>query len=213
MYGVVTGGVYGKRWKAETSVFNGREPDENRTNFDFAALDSWSGRIWFLPTNRWALQVSAGHLTEAEAGHDGGPRIDVDRITASMTYHRKWRPRSIWASTIGWGRNQEPGNDATNALLAESNLTLDARDTWFGRFELSQKSGHDLAIESHDLFTVAKLQAGYTRYFPAWNSLKPGLGAGLSAGIVPDSLKSLYGSRVNLGFGVFVTLRPAESGM
>jgi hypothetical protein len=71
-YGVVTGGVYGKRWKAETSVFNGREPDEDRTNFDFGALDSWSGRVWFLPTSRWALQVSAGHLTEAEAGHDGG---------------------------------------------------------------------------------------------------------------------------------------------
>jgi hypothetical protein len=40
-YGVVTGGVYGKRWKAEASVFNGREPDETRTNFDFAAMDSY----------------------------------------------------------------------------------------------------------------------------------------------------------------------------
>lgn len=212
-YGVVTGGVYGTRWKAETSVFNGREPDENRTNVDFGALDSWSGRIWFLPTARWALQVSAGHLTEAEAGHDGGPRIDVDRVTASMTYHRQLRPGSIWASTIGWGRNQERGTDATNALLVETNATLDERDTWFGRFELSQKSGHDLAIESPDLFTLAKWQAGYTRYFSAWNGLKPGVGAGLSAGFVPDSLKSLYGRRINFGFGVFVTLRPAASRM
>ena len=81
-FGVVTGGVYGKRWKAETSVFNGREPDENRTNIDFSALDSYSGRVWFLPTNRWALQLSAGHLTEAEASHDDGSRIDVNRITA-----------------------------------------------------------------------------------------------------------------------------------
>jgi hypothetical protein len=37
-YGVVTGGVYGIRWKAEGSVFNGREPDEYRTDFDFGAL-------------------------------------------------------------------------------------------------------------------------------------------------------------------------------
>ena len=211
-FGVVTGGVYGKRWKAETSVFNGREPDENRTNIDFSALDSYSGRVWFLPTNRWALQLSAGHLTEAEAGHDG-PRIDVNRVTASATYHRALREGSIWASTVGWGRNQEPGTNATNAFLAETNVTLDERDTWFGRFELSQKSGHDLAIESHDLFTVAKLQAGYTRYLAAWNGLKPGVGAGLSAGIVPESLKSLYGSRTNFGFGVFLTVRPAPSGM
>jgi len=194
-------------------VFNGREPDEHRTNFDFGALDSWSGRMWFLPTNRWALQVSAGHLTEAEAGHDGGPRVDVNRVTASATYHRILRQGSIWASTVGWGRNQEPGNDATHAFLAETNLTLDERDTWFGRFELSGKSGHDLAIESPDVFTVAKLQAGYTRYFEAWNGLKPGVGAGASVGLVPDSLKPFYGSRFNVGLAVLVTLRPAERGM
>ncbi len=212
-YGVVTGGVYGKQWKAEASVFNGREPDEKRTNFDFGALDSWSGRVWFLPTDRWALQVSAGHLTEAEAGHDGGPRVDVDRVTASATYHRRLRQNSIWASTVGWGRNHEPGNDATNAFLAETNLTLDERDAWFGRFELSGKSGHDLAIESSDIFTVAKLQGGYTRYFDAWKGLKPGVGGAVSAGFVPESLTSFYGSRVNVGFAVFVTLRPAERGM
>ncbi len=212
-YGVVTGGVYSKRWKAEASVFNGREPDEDRTNFDFGALDAWSGRVWFLPTNRWAIQFSGGHLTEAEAGHDGGARIDVNRVTASTTYHRMFRQNSIWASTVGWGRNQEPGSNATNAFLAETNLTLDERDTWFGRFELSGKSGHDLAIESSDIFTVAKLQGGYTRYFNAWNGLKPGVGAGLSAGFVPESFESFYGSRVNVGFAVFVTLRPGVHGM
>jgi hypothetical protein len=207
-YGVVTGGVYGKTWKAETSVFNGREPDDTRTNFDFGALDSWSGRVWFLPTSRWALQLSAGRLTDAEAGEPGEPRVDVDRVTASATYHHMLRPGSIWASTVGWGRNHEPGTDATPAFLAETNLTLDDRDTWFGRVEVSAKSGHDLAIELPGLFTVAKLQGGYTRYFSHWHGLAPGGGAGLSAGIVPDSLKPFYGSRVNIGFAVFLTLRP-----
>lgn len=212
-YGVMTGGVYGRRWKVEASAFNGREPDEHRTNLDFDALDSWSARLWLLPTDRWALQVSTGHLTEAEAGHDGGPRVDVDRVTASATYHRALRQAAVWANTVGWGRNHEPGNEATNAVLAETSLTLNERDTWFGRFELSQKSAHDLAIESHDLFTVAKAQAGYTRYLSAWNGLTPGLGAGLSAGIVPDSLKTAYGRRINVGFGVFVTVRPGRSAM
>jgi len=208
-YGVVTGGFYGTRWKAETSLFNGREPDEHRTTLDFGAMDSWSGRVWLLPTNRWALQLSAGRLPEAEAGHDGGARIDVNRVTASATYHRRGGDGDIWASTIGWGRNHERSSDATNAFLAETSFTLAERDTWFGRLEVSQKSGHDLAIESDDSFTVAKLQAGYTRYFAASNGLKPGVGGALSAGIVPASLTPFYGRRVNLGFGVFVTLRPA----
>lgn len=59
-FGVVTGGVYGGHWKAEGSIFNGREPDEIRTNIDLASLDSASGRVWFLPSPRWALQVSIG---------------------------------------------------------------------------------------------------------------------------------------------------------
>lgn len=212
-FGVLTGGVYGKRWKAETSVFNGREPDQRRTNIDAGAMDSVSGRVWFLPTRRWALQVSAGRLTEAEAGHDGAPRTDVTRATGSVTYHRALGPGSIWASTVAWGRNHEPGGDATNALLAETNLTLDERDSWFGRFELSSKSAHDLAVDSAALFTVGKLEAGYTRYLAAWNGLKPGIGAGVSAGIVPDSLKSVYGNRINFGLGVFLTIRPGEQGM
>ena len=208
-FGVVTGGIYGGRWKAETSVFNGREPDEHRTNVDFGALDSYSGRFSFLPTARWALQVSAGHLHEAEAGHDGLPRSDVDRVTASATYHRVTEPGSMWATTVAWGRNHEPGNDATNALLAETSLTFHDRHAWFGRFELSGKSGHDLVVAGDEIYTVAKVQAGYTRYVAPGHGLQPGIGAGLSAGIVPDSLRSFYGRRVNAGVAVFVTLRPA----
>jgi hypothetical protein len=212
-FGVATAGVYGARWKAETSVFNAREPDEHRTNIDFAPLDSYSGRVWFLPTRQWALQVSAGRLAEAEAGHEGGPRVDVDRLTASATYHRRRRAGSVWASTAGWGRNHEPGNSATNAFLAETNLTFDDRDAWFGRIEISGKSGHDLAIASPDVFTVAKIGAGYTRYVDGRKGLKPGFGAGLSAGIVPEALQRVYGGRVTFGFSVFVTLRPGDRGM
>ena len=204
----MTAGLYGKRWKAETSAFNGREPDEERTDFDFGELDSVSGRLWFLPTANLAFQVSAGRLTEAEAGEDGSPRVDVTKTTASAMYHTMFRGNSIWATTVAWGRNAE--TDATNALLLETNLTLDERDTWFGRLEVVGKTAHDLAIATtSEASTVAKLQGGYTRYLDARRGFKPGLGATLSAGIVPKQLEAAYGSRVNFGVGVFATLRPA----
>lgn len=208
-FGVLTAGLYANRWKAEASVFNGREPDEQRADFDFGALDSVSSRLWFLPSANLALQVSAGKLTEAEAFENGGPRIDVSRVTASATYHHTAGENSIWATTIGWGRNEESGH-GSNELLIETNLTWQDRDTWFGRFEAVSKTAHDLAVpESDDAFTVAKLQGGYTRYLPAWKGLKPGVGVSVSAGFVPEGLKSAYGGRVNGGFGVFLTLRPA----
>src|SRR5688572_8030455 len=96
-FGVVTAGVYASRWKAEMSVFNGREPDDKRTNVDFGALDSFSGRLWLLPTSKLVLQVSAGKLTEAEASGEGGPGLDVTRATASVTYHSAFRDNTIWA--------------------------------------------------------------------------------------------------------------------
>src|SRR5438876_2951371 len=101
-FGVMTGGMYGRRWKAEASIFNGREPDDGRYNLDMGALDSYSGRLWILPTPHWAFQVSAGHLKEAEF-RPSAPREDVDRFTASMTYHRLVDDR-LWATTVAWGR-------------------------------------------------------------------------------------------------------------
>ena len=109
-FGVATAGIYGRRWKAEASLFNGREPDAERYDLDLDALDSYSGRLWFLPSDRWALQVSAGRLNEAEVHEVGGPRIDVSRVTVSATYHRPLTEAGIWASTIA-GFATAPPND------------------------------------------------------------------------------------------------------
>jgi hypothetical protein len=208
-FGVATAGLYGRLWKIEGSVFNGREPDETRTDFDLAAMDSWSGRAWFLPSSHWSLQFSGGRLNEAEPGHDGDRSMDVSRLTASATYHRTTLENVMWATTVGWGRNAESGGDATNALLLESSVDIRDRHTWYGRFEWAQKSGHDLVVPEHGIFDVAKIQGGYTRYLSVWKGLTPGFGAALSSGIVPDSLRPSYGDRFNPGFSVYLTLRPA----
>jgi YHS domain-containing protein len=222
-FGVVTGALYGERWKVETSAFNGREPDEHRKDFDFGALDSVSGRIWFLPTSKVALQMSGGHLSEAEAGDAGAafalgasapraPRRDVNRVTASATFHQMIGER-VSASTFAWGRNSESG-EATNALLIETNITFKDRDAWFGRLEVVQKTPHDLDVPpAKDTFTVSKIQGGYTRYISAMAGFKAGVGAAVSAGIVPGDLKAAYGGRVNPGVAIFLTLRPAAMAM
>ncbi len=206
-FGVVTGGVYGKRWKVESSVFNGREPDDHRKNIDVGALDSFSGRVWFLPAPRVSLQLSGGHLREAEAGERGEPRRDVTKLTASATFHAVSRDR-VSASTFAWGRNSEE-RQGTNALLIETSITLRDRDTWFGRLEVVQKTPHDLDVPPvKETFTVSKIQGGYTRYVHAARGFKAGVGASLSAGIVPSLLKTAYGNRVNPGVAIFLTVRP-----
>lgn len=206
-FGVVTGGIYSKRWKAEGSIFNGREPDEDRYDFDFGALDSYSGRFWFLPSDRWALQVSAGHLAEAEA-EPGEPPVDVSRTTASATYHRPLSGHGIWASTVAWGRNSEPGHSATSALLLETSATLAARHIIFGRAELNQKTGHDLAIQPliDTVSFLTKLQGGYIFEFGKFGPLVPGIGGSAWISMVPDRLAPSYGGTRSAGAAVLFYL-------
>jgi hypothetical protein len=49
----------------EASLFNGREPDDDRWDvMDPGPLDSWSARLWLYPSAEWAVQVSHGFLKE-----------------------------------------------------------------------------------------------------------------------------------------------------
>jgi hypothetical protein len=215
-FGVLTGGVYGQRWKLEGSLFNGREPDEHRTDIDLAPLDSYSGRLWVLPSERWALQLSAGRLKEAEAGHElGEPRIDVSRYTTSATYHRPLGDDGTWASTAMLGRNEEQGR-STNAVLLESSLELEQRDIIFARAEWAEKTGHDLALEhavEETIFTVGTLSAGYVRQLGPLHGWLPGLGVQASVNFVPTSLEPYYGERHPMGITLFASLRPARMRM
>ena len=213
-FGVVTTGVFTRRWKVEASLFNGREPDENRWDLDLAALDSFSGRVSFAPSDDFLLQVSAGHLNEAETAEGGLPRVDVERVTASVTYHRR-AGQNLWASTLAWGRNEEESVGA-HAVLLETSVTRAERDVWFGRLEIASKSAHDLHVhelDEHELLTVGKILAGYTRYLAAARGLRLGIGGHLSAGLVPEALEPHYGSRANLGVGFFLTIRPGAHKM
>jgi len=221
-FGVVTAGVYDHRWKMEMSVFNGREPDENRSDLDLAALDSVSGRITFMPNERLALQVSAGHLNDAHAEFAPTPPSDVDRVTASAIYHRPIGGDGTWATTIAWGVNSglvviPTGvfDTTTNAVLVESSVTIDDRHNGFARAEVVQKPAEDLHAHEFgaDIFTVSKIQAGYVRQFKFWKGSAVGVGGSASLSIVPPELASRYNGRVAPGFGVFVTVRPPRHGL
>ena len=155
-YGLLTAGMYGSNWKVESSIFNGREPDEERYDLDLAATDSYSGRITFLPTPRWALQLSAGHLEEAEE-HETA-RGDVERVTASAMHHRPFEAAGFMATTFAWGRNQEEGR-ATHAVLAESSVSLADQHLFFGRVEIAQKTSHDLELARRGGRRVHRRQA------------------------------------------------------
>jgi hypothetical protein len=217
-FGVVTGSLYGRKWKAEGSVFNGREPDDQRYDFDMGALDSYSGRVWFLPDDHWSLQVSSGNLKDAEAPLvSGGRRRTVHRTTASATYHKPFTTGGVWATSAVWGRNVEAGR-ATSAFLLETNINLAERNVFVARFESAQKTGEDLVLDARPeyatrAFLVHKVSGGYLRKFGSLRGFVPAVGAQLNISVIPDELKPFYGSRTPAGAALFLNLRAAPMAM
>jgi hypothetical protein len=221
-FGVVTTGVSSRRWRAEASLFNGREPDEDRLGVDLAALDSFSARLALMPAQTVALQVSAAHLEDGEAGLGTEPRRDVERITASMSYHRGvGGGDAMWATTIAYGQNNEPGHLPgdprlrTHALLIESSVTSAGPHSWFGRFDIVEKPADDLHVHefADRMFTVAKVQGGYVRTVGSWKGWRVGIGGTVSASIVPPLLALRYEGRVAPGGGVFFNFAPPRHRM
>ena len=216
-FGLATTGVSSDRWKAEMSVFNGREPDAARAELDLAPLDSVSGRVWFLPTDHLALQVSSGYLHDAEGAIGAEPSTSVTRTTASATYHRLVRGFDVWATTLAYGVNSGPEivagdrhETTTHAGLAESALTLNDRHTFFGRLEVVGKPAESLHAHEYTtrVFTVGKVEAGYVRSLRPWGHLVPAIGVIGSINVVPPELAPRYGSQVVPGVGVYLALRP-----
>ena len=206
-FGVVTAGVFGKRWKIEASAFNGLEPDEDRWDFDRLRLNSFSGRLTLNPAAEWSITLGYGALEEPEILHPG----DVQRIVASVLYGRRFRDAGQLAMSAVWGANRHTGASFTHSGLLEAELIVDDRNTVFGRAEIVQKSGEDLVLDDtqHDeLFNVGAVSAGYIRDILAGAGMTTGIGVRATLNLLPSSLEATYGSTTPTGLVVFLRLRP-----
>ena len=191
-YGVVTLGYVFGNMKIESSVFRGREPDENRYNIETGKLDSASIRFSYNPGSDWALQLSRGRLKSPE---ESQPDVDINRTTASAIYQRSFAAAS-WQTTFAWGRNAPSQGDATDAFLLESAVRMRQTHTFFARAERTEKNelfpaGEPLAGET---FRVGRLTLGYVYDFPRDGHYKIGVGGLVSRYSLPSELEPSYGN-------------------
>ena len=213
-FGVATAGLQWRNLKIEGSIFTGREPDENRYDFDRPRFDSYSGRISWNPTQNLALQVSYGYIKSPEALE---PDLKRHRTTASVIYNLPLGNDSNWANTFIWGQNNDTGEGKTQSFLIESNYQR-GRDTVYLRWERVEKSGHELVLnppdESH-IFPVNAYTIGYVRDLSRGTGLDIGLGTQFTVNDFPDSLDRYYGHDLGYAFEFFLRIRPSlhSSGM
>ncbi len=219
-FGVLTTGFTYRWFKLEGSIFNGREPDENRYDFDAHKWNSRAARLWFMPNRNWALQVSHGFLRSPEGNE---PEVDVRRTTASLQYNRKFK-RGNWASAFVWGRNHVSGHHDgiinLNSYVAESTVQFLDKNYLYTRLELVDKDDllrpSDRALlgiaQHHPVFRIGAFTFGGAR--DVWNTDKVSLAVGgdVTFYAKPAILDGIYGDKP-VSWKVFLRLRPAKMNM
>src|SRR5437773_4257655 len=207
-YGVMTAAVDHGPWVVEGSLFNAREPDEDRWNLDFGALDSVSGRVWFRPNDDWEFQASTGFLKHPEELEPG----NVVRTTVSGSWLKR-HDTDFTAVTADLGvTHNDEGNHTSFFTEATWHAGL---SSVYGRFEAHQPEIATLltggvvgTAEARSLRgTVLALTVGGVRDVVRARGFELGFGGDLTAYGVPDVLQTAYGSSP-VSFHIFLRLRP-----
>lgn len=207
-FGVATLGIRYGDFKLEGSSFTGREPDENRYNFDKPLFDSWSGRLSYNPSRNWALQVSHGFIKSPEALHKDE---DVNRTTASAVYSLPLKHDATFNATAVWGMNKTAGHDGEHAALLEASWRKD-RLALHGRYEWVQKSIEELVLDEniygHDaVFPVNAVTAGFNYDLFKIGQTRIAGGAQFTYYHADKRLNDLYGKNP-MAFEVYLRLYP-----
>lgn len=206
-FGVVAASFGSRKWTAEVSVFNGREPDEHRWDFDLGRPDSVAGRIWLRPSSTWELQVSTAHLRDPEQLEPGS----IQRTTASAAWYRP-APDGFAAFTAGYGVNAAHGVNR-HGIFGETTVERGANSV-SGRLEVQQLEiaklaghAHDLAGDNHDdRSAVTMLTLGAARRVIEWRGFEGALAAQAVFHRAPAVLRESHGARP-VSWQIFFRLR------
>jgi hypothetical protein len=203
-HGVLRAGVEARGLRVEGSVFQGREPDEDRLDLDFGALDSYALRVSWT-RGPWYAQASGGWLNEPEFVTP----FDATRLTGSISFTRGDDSRMI-AWTAAFGQNREiHGN--LEAYLFEATWRLNPGNAFYTRAESVDKDILDVGFHPVNTFhphrqsRVGALTLGYVREILRAPFGAFGLGADVTGYTVPVNLSESYGQPVS--YHAFVRFR------
>jgi hypothetical protein len=207
-FGVATIGFRFDQFKIEASSFTGREPDENRYDFDKPKFDSWSTRLNYNPSANWALQVSHGFIKSPEALN---PNENVYRTTASASYSLPFGDEKSFNATALWGLNKIPGQDGDNSALFEGDIRI-KKLKLYTRYEFVQKTTEELTLNplvygNNSIFPVNALTLGLNYDLAKLGPLNLAAGGQLTYYGADSKLNSLYGKNP-MGGEVFLRLYP-----
>jgi hypothetical protein len=204
-FGVGTLGLRYKLLKLEGSIFNGKEPNEERYNFDKLYLNSYSYRVSVNPSPNWALQFSQGFL---ESPEELEPGVDVTRTTASIVYSKQMGNNRHYDATFVWGYNNSSDGHKEHSVLVEDNHRFGNWSLYF-RYEFVQKNSGDLntgaTVDTE--YNLNAFTAGYNHLIFGAQYFEGVAGVQSTFNFPPKSLQDIYG-KTPLALELYIQIRP-----
>jgi hypothetical protein len=212
-HGVVALGLDAGRVTLEGSVFQGREPDEQRWDImDPGPLDSWAARLWLRP-GPFTVQASYGFLKRPEPQEEQ----NVRRSTASVSWERT-SGDDFTAVTAMFGHNER-------AFSRSSAVLTEAAHRWAGNVVYGRVEWVELETE-HLLFPgfvhtphpgelidpLYAFTVGGLREIGSVRGVQFGAGGDVTWYDVPARLDRTHGHQP-VSFHVFFRFRPPASSM
>jgi hypothetical protein len=208
--GVVRGGIERGAFRVDAGVFRGREPDDNRTDFDLGALDSFAVQLSWA-RGPWTAQASNGWLTQPEVVTP----YDATQTTASVSYFSGDANRSTaWLAAFGQKREFH-GN--FEGYLLEGTWRRGGRHVVYSRAEWVIKDILDAGFHpigtphTHRKSPIGALSAGYVYDLLRGRFGMLGVGGDVTGYETARNLQESYGSPWS--FHVFVRYRAKPAGL
>jgi hypothetical protein len=118
-----------------------------------------------------------------------------------------------------WGANKASTDSASlHSVLAEAQLSIADRHTFFFRAERIQRNAADLVVDTPALgfasdrrFNGSNVVAGYVRDLSIVAGATVGVGGAGIVTFVPRELEPVYGLRTPTGGLVFLRVRPSRA--
>ncbi len=207
--GVVRGGIEHGGVRLDAGVFRGREPDDNRTDFDLGALDSFAAQLSWT-RGPWSAQVSNGWLTQPEIVTP----YDATQTTASVAYFAGDENRSTaWLAAFGQKREFH-GNFEGYLLEGTWRWTrhiVYSRAEWVIK-DILDAGFHPIGIKhTHRQSPVGALTVGYVNDLLRGRFGMFGVGGDVTGYSAAENLQASYGSPWSFHAFVRYRARPASS--
>ncbi len=211
-FGVITGGFRFNKFKLESSLFTGREPDEYRYNFDEPRFDSYSARLSYNPTVNLSFQISHGFINGPEYAR---PDVNINRSTASAVWSLPLRTDNFLNASVIWALNQSDHSE--HAILAEAAVVVN-KSAVYCRYEFVQKSIEELYIkeslgfDEHAIYNINALTAGFSYDLSKLQTASIALGGQVTAFVAAEGLRDLYG-KYPVSAEIFIRIYPPRMRM